>query len=126
MAGRAPAAPVATPPACLRPNNGRRGPPDPDEDPIISFYLKYPHSRVDYAIDWTGYLDGQIVASSQWTVVPDEPEGIALEEASFGLARAAATLSGGVPGHVYSVSNRVTLSDGRSDERSITLRVEQR
>lgn len=93
----------------------------------MSFYLKDPQSRVDYAIDWApGYLDGQTIATSSWTVVPVEPGGIAVDEASVDLTRAAVTLSGGVAGHVYSVSNRVTLSDGRSDDRSITLRVEQR
>ena len=93
----------------------------------MSFYLKDPQSRVDYAIDWApGYLDGQTLASSQWSVVPAEAGGVAVDEASFDLTRAGATLSGGVAGHVYSVTNRVTLSDGRSDDRSITLRVEER
>lgn len=92
----------------------------------MSFYLKDPGSRVDYAIDWTGYLDGQIVTGSAWSVVPDETGGVAVEAASFDLQRTAATLGGGQAGHVYSVTNRVTLSDGQTDERSITLRVEQR
>jgi hypothetical protein len=93
----------------------------------MSFYLKDPRSRVDYAIDWApGYLDGQTIASSNWSVSPAEAGGIAVDEASFDLTRAAATLSGGIAGHIYSVSNRVTLSDGRSDNRSITLRVEAR
>jgi len=93
----------------------------------MSFYLKDPGSRIDYAIDWgTWYLDGQVVAGSAWSVVPAETGGIAVEAASFDLTRTAATLSGGVAGHVYSVVNRVTLSDGRADERSITLRVEER
>ena len=92
----------------------------------MSYYLKDPQSRVDYAIDWTGYLDGQSVASSLWSVTPAETGGIVVDEAAHDLVRTAATLSGGQVGRVYSVSNRVTLSDGRSDERSITLRVEQR
>ena len=46
--------------------------------------------------------------------------------AGFDLTETGVTLSGGVPGHVYSIVNRVTLSDGRSDDRSITLRVEER
>jgi hypothetical protein len=92
----------------------------------MSFYLKDPHSRVDYAIDWTGYLDGQIIADSAWLIAPAETGGIDIDAESFGLDRAAATLTGGIPGHVYSVTNRVTLSDGRSDERSLTLRAEQR
>jgi hypothetical protein len=31
-----------------------------------------------------------------------------------------------VPGHVYRVAASVILSDGRADERSLTLRVEER
>lgn len=93
----------------------------------MSYYLKDPGSRVDYAIGWAeGYLDGQVIAGSSWTVAPVEAGGVAIVEASFDLQRAAATLSGGIEGHIYRVSNRVTLSDGRSDERSILLRVEQR
>jgi hypothetical protein len=92
----------------------------------MSFYLKDPQSRVDYAIDWSGYLDGQVVAGSAWSVQPAEAGGLAVDAASFDLARTAATLAGGVVGHVYTATNRVTLSDGRSDQRSITLRVEER
>jgi hypothetical protein len=93
----------------------------------MSYFLKSPHSRVDYQINWAeGYLDGQAIAASLWAVSPDEAGGIAVDEAGFDVGRAAATLSGGIAGHVYRVSNRVTLSDGRHDERSILLRVEQR
>ncbi len=93
----------------------------------MSYYLKDPHSRVDYAINWAeGYLDGQVISASSWAVTPAEAGGIVIEEASFDLGRAAATLSGGVVGHIYRVSNRVTMSDARRDERSILLRVEQR
>lgn len=92
----------------------------------MSFYLKDPGSRVDYAMDWgAAYLDGQVVAGSAWSVFPDEPAGVAVDGSSFDLQRTAATLSGGVGGHVYSVTNRVTFSDGRA-ERSITVRVEDR
>lgn len=93
----------------------------------MSFYLKDPGSRIDYAIDWGAfYLEGQVVAGSAWSVFPVETGGILVDATSFDLSRTAATLSGGVAGHVYSLSNRVTLSDGRVDERSITLRVEDR
>jgi hypothetical protein len=92
----------------------------------MSFYLKDPQSRVDYAIDWSIYLDGQTIEASQWLVTPDESGGIVAEEASFEPARTAARLAGGVTGHAYSVANLVTLSDGSTDVRSITLRVEAR
>ena len=92
----------------------------------MSFYLKDPHSRVDYAIDWAAYLDGQTIVGSLWSVAPVELGGIEIDEDSFLPDRAAARLTGGIVGHCYSVSNRVTLSDGTSDARSIALRVEDR
>ncbi len=92
----------------------------------MSYYLKDPQSRIDYSVQWLGYLDGQTLANSQWTVTPSEAGGIVVEEASFDLGRTAVRLSAGRVGNVYTVSNRVTLSDGSLEERSITLRVEQR
>lgn len=92
----------------------------------MSFYLKDPQSRVDYAIDWAAYLDGQTIVSSLWSVVPVELGGIAVDEDSVLPGRTAARLTGGILGHCYSVSNQVTLSDGTSDARSIALRVEDK
>lgn len=92
----------------------------------MRYYLKDPDSRVDYAIDWSVHLGGQVITDSLWSVTPAEAGGIAVEDSSFDTGGCAARLSGGVVGHVYSVGNRVTLVDGRIDERSITLRVESR
>lgn len=92
----------------------------------MSFYLKDPEARVDYAIDWGDYLDGQTIAASAWSVEPDEAGGIAIDEESFQPLLTAARLSGGVIGHAYRVSNLVTLADGSADARSIDLRVEER
>ncbi|HVQ09364.1 MAG TPA: hypothetical protein VMS43_13105 [Allosphingosinicella sp.] len=92
----------------------------------MSFYLKDPQSRVDYAIDWTAYLDGQTIVASLWTIAPVELGGIEVDEDGFAPDRTAARLAGGIVGNCYSVSNRVTLSDGSCDARSIALRVEDR
>jgi hypothetical protein len=93
----------------------------------MTFYLKDPHSRVDYALDWgANYLDGQTIVGSGWTVEPDEPGGVEIVQESYDLLRSAARLGGGLAGRVYSVSNQVALSDGTLDRRSIHLRVEAR
>lgn len=92
----------------------------------MSYYLKDPDAAVDYAIDWALYLDGATIVASDWSVAPVEAGGIAIAEASFDPARTAARVSGGIAGHVYSLANHVTLSDGSSDDRSLALRVEQR
>ena len=66
------------------------------------------------------------MAASGWTVTPGEEGGVTVEAAWHGLARAAVTLAGGIVGHAYRVTNRVTISDGQIDERSVTVRVEER
>ena len=93
----------------------------------MAFFLKDPGARIDYAVDWgAGYLHGETIAVSDWSVAPVEPGGVVPGSTLFSPTRTGATLEGGLPGQVYRVTNRVTLSDGRTDERSIALRVEQR
>ena len=93
----------------------------------MSLYLKDPQARIDYAINWSAaYLDGQAIATSSWTVSPAEPDAISIVASSFDMQRTSATLSGGTAGHVYRITNRITLTDGQIDERSISLRVEAR
>ena len=93
----------------------------------MTIFLKDPRAGIDYAVDWgAGYLQGQSITGSVWAVRPDEAGGVRITGTLGSATRTAATLAGGVPGKVYRVANRVTLSDGRTDERSVTLRVEQR
>jgi hypothetical protein len=93
----------------------------------MAIFLKDPAATIDYAVDWqAAYLAGQSIAASNWRVVPDEPDGIVVAVAVEAGGRCVATLVGGRRGHVYRVTNRVTLADGRSDERSLDVRVEDR
>jgi hypothetical protein len=93
----------------------------------MSYYLKSPGGQLDYSIDWAaGYLDSQSVTSSYWTITPVEVGGLAVLANTRTAARVTATLTGGVAGHVYAVSNRAIFSDGRIDERTISVRVETR
>lgn len=91
----------------------------------MGIFLKDPDALLDYSVDWAaGYLDGQTIAASDWAVEP--AGGVTVVSTVLAPTRTGATLSGGVPGNVYRVANRVTLSDGRRDERGLTLRCEQR
>ena len=93
----------------------------------MAIFLKDPAASIDYAIDWAvGYLDGQTIASSDWAVAPAEAGGVAVAATLTAPGRAGATLTGGMRGHLYRVTNRVILSDGRTDERTLDLRVEDR
>lgn len=93
----------------------------------MAMMVKDPGARIDFEFDWhTAYPDGQAVVASDWTVVPDEDGGIFVPASAHDLLQATATLAGGVAGHVYRITNRVTMSDGQIDERSVTMRVEER
>lgn len=91
----------------------------------MSIFVKDPAALVDYAVDWAaGYLGARSIVASDWDIRP--AGALALAAASIAGGRAVATLSGGVPGQVCRVTNRVRLSDGRSDERTLVIRVEDR
>jgi hypothetical protein len=92
----------------------------------MTLMIKDPGARIDVSVDWGArYLDGQVIAASSWIVAPVHAGGIIIEAASFDLSRAAASISGGIEGASYRLTNRATLSDGQIDERSFQIRVEQ-
>ena len=93
----------------------------------MAIFLKDPAAVIDYAVDWqSAYLAGQTITQSSWAVVPDDPGGLVVAVAVLADGRNVATLTGGQRGCVYRLVNRVTFSDGRSDERSLDVRVEDR
>lgn len=92
----------------------------------MNLYAKDPQGRIDHELDWSAYLAGQAIVASAWTVAPDEEGGVAVDAQAFEPQRASVRLSGGRVGRLYRVTNRVTLSDGQIDERSIHFRVEER
>ena len=88
---------------------------------------KDPGARIDFEFDWAAaYPDGQTIVSSEWSVVPGEAGGVLVAGAAHDLTQVTVTLAGGIAGHVYRVTNRVTMNDGQIDERSMTMRVEER
>ena len=94
----------------------------------MSFLLKDPDAVLDYMVDWGAeYLGGtDVLTNSEWFVIPDEPGGVTVVPGAFDGRTAIVKASGGVPGHIYRLVNRVELISGRVDSRSITLRVEKR
>lgn len=91
----------------------------------MQVHVKDPGAVLDYAVNWAGgYLQsGETLLSSSWTIFPGDMAQVA---ASNTATAAIITVSGGVVGRLYELSNRVTTSQGRTDERSIIVRVEQR
>lgn len=90
----------------------------------MNIFLKDPGGVIEHAVDWgAGYLAGRSISQSTWQALP---AGLGLGSARIDGGRTAIALSGGSAGCVYRVCNRVTLSDGSSDERTLVVRVEER
>ena len=93
----------------------------------MAIFVKDPAAAVDYAIDWSaGYLTGQAIEASTWAVLPGGADAVRIEASAIAGDETVATIAGGVVGAVYRVTNSVAFSDARHDERTLTLRVENR
>ena len=93
----------------------------------MSLLLKDPDAVLDYSIDWGAeYLGGDLLAESAWSATPYEPGGVAIVGSQFDATTASVKASGGLPGRLYRLVNQVVTAAGRTDSRSIVLRVEAR
>lgn len=85
-------------------------------------FAKDPHAVLDYSVDWTRWLAGDEIATSEWIVAA----GITKASETNSPTKAMVWLSGGAAGQSYSVTNRIMTTGGRTEDRSFTIRVEER
>lgn len=84
---------------------------------------KDPDATLDWVWDWNEWLDeGETISTSTFFATV----GLVITQSSNTTKTATVWLSGGTAGQVYQVTNRITTSSGRTDDRSITIRVEER
>jgi len=85
-------------------------------------FTKDPNAVLDYTIDWSRWLAGDQIATSAWLVAA----GLTKVADSRAGSLATVWLSGGTAGQSYTVTNRITTTGGRTEDRSFTIRVEER
>lgn len=86
-------------------------------------YLKDADAVLDWQVDWSAWLvEDETITASSWTV----PDGIEEDSTSNDTTTATIWLSGGTAGTTYTVTNHITTSDGRQDDRSLKIRVTER
>lgn len=86
-------------------------------------FLKDPDAVLDWHFDWAAWLQvGEIISSSLFLVTA----GMTVASSSNTVTNATVWLSGGLPGQPYRVTNRIVTNQGRTDDRSITIRVRDR
>ena len=93
-------------------------------------YIKDPDAVIDYVFDWNGpapkgpwLSTGDSVSSHTITV----QSGLTLDSSEeYEDDAIRVWLSGGTAGEEYTVACRVVTAQGRTDERTITVKVRQR
>lgn len=85
---------------------------------------KDPDATLDYGFDWSSWLqDGETITASSWTA----DTGLTLGTDTYDDTSTTVWISDGTPRHYpYTVTNRITTSAERIDERSILINVVQR
>ena len=85
--------------------------------------LKDPSAVLDYAFDWTGWLAaGETITDH--TITADT--GITVDSSTESDGKVTVWLSGGTAGINYKVACKITTSAGRTDERTIWIKVVER
>ena len=88
---------------------------------------KDPSSNLDYGFDFSPFLTGdEAITTVSWTVFPVEDGGLQVATVIDNGPQRSAVVSGGVPGHQYRLQCSISTDQGRSTQRSLTLRVMER
>ena len=88
-----------------------------------AIFIKDPDAVLDYAFDWNTWLASGETISSR-VVTADTGLTKVSDSESSGIVTA--WLSGGTAGTSYNVACKIVTSDGRTEERSITVLVRER
>ncbi len=85
-------------------------------------YIKDPDAVLDYGFDWSRWLNGDEIDTSEWIL----DEGITKDSDENSATRTTIWLSKGTAGESYTITNRITTKAGRIDDRSFTLLLKER
>ena len=81
--------------------------------------VKDPDAVLDYSVDWSNWLGDDTISTVTWEV----PTGIKKENQSNTTTVATVWLSGGTAGNTYDITCRITTAGGRTDDRTVRLKV---
>ena len=85
------------------------------------FLYKDPGAVLDYAFDWTAWLDGDEITTAVVTV-----DGATKIASSNDTTTVVAWVSAGKAGTVATINCPITTATGRQDERSLRLKIKDR
>ena len=86
----------------------------------MSNFVKDPDASLDYGFDWSAWLGTDTIATSTWTV----DSGITKGATSNTTTTTTVWLSGGTVGTTYNAVNRIVTAGGRTNDHTLTVRVD--
>lgn len=90
---------------------------------ILATRTKDPDAKLEYGFNFSDWLySGDQISTAAWTV----PTGLTTVSTQVGTEKVKIIVSGGTAGENYKLSCKITTTDGRIDERSFALNVENR
>lgn len=94
----------------------------------MTVFSKDVDSTTDYSVDWSTWLTAsETISSLTWSVSPSEnASDIELSNQSITGSLCGVHVSGGQRGYRYLLTCRIVTDAGRSDDRSLTLRITER
>lgn len=88
----------------------------------LKTFTKDPDAVLDYTGNWAAWLKDDTITNSEW----DVPEGITKEDEDRTASTTLIWLSGGTVGQTYQLRNRITTAAGRTDDRTIAIKIKER
>lgn len=90
----------------------------------MTTFKKDPDATLDYSFDWSAYLTplGDTIQTATW--IPDT--GLTVVSSAKTNTTATAFVSGGTAGDSLTLTCRIVTTGGRTDDRSITLKIVNR
>lgn len=88
----------------------------------MSQFYKDPEAVLDYSHDWTDWLAGDSISTSEWEV----PSTLTKVTEQTSGPVTTVWLASGARGSTAKVVNHVTTAGGRTDERTIYIKVKDR
>lgn len=85
-------------------------------------FIKDPDATIDFSVDWTDWLGTDTIVTSTWTV----PTGLTSVTETNTTKIATIFLSGGTTGSSYEIINRITTAEGRTDDRTLLIVVQNK
>ena len=85
---------------------------------------KDPDSIIDYGLDWSNWLAAdETINTSSWIT---SPTGLTIDSESLAATETLVFLSGGTVGVEYTLTNRIVTDQGRTEDRSMLIKCQQK